>query len=765
MAFVGLLLAAVAAGSGVGQPARAKVIAVTTGPLAYTFDARGYLVTDEAALPGTQLGLTPVDPDAEPDASAAAFEVMLLDLDRPRGATDAVQEGPPIVLTPARLSYLRRRHVPALTEGFSEQAFSDLVADLVGLQTGTGIQDAPPGPGAKPGASAPTRYDLPQQRLLWELLKSASAPRLFVDFDGANRARVWGALSGRPAVPEATGQWAESANQRDLLAASAGVQGLVLMKRDDGSLVPPGQAVEVVITGTPGGQRKAWTVATNTAGYFCWPLPQDTTGRINVGIPDTEAVAEVTATPGSWSNVVIISEGPLPPGGPGTKGVGRGGAGACDAVGIVGALTGLLAGTAAGSIVPALSSSGLPLQTGVVWTPGKSARAYYGLERALEPTSFDRSPRSLGQANMVIEFWRYPLVGRSGQIRPGEGERAYRERAQVLCEAARARHWAARQAAEASAAELDRLTKIIREAQPDKDAAAYKALVEAQIALRKDDRERRSEAEARGAAYQAQLDLLDLCRARELQATGLRAPDAQETWTALCAGYNRYGQLPQRPTPDDVAMLQARIEQKLEDDSARAESLGPDARFEDPYREHLAYEGTPQKQDKLGYVRFLRVRLIATGVPTEALNIANRVKPGRWGLSAGMVAGEGGSQPAVGGWWLWHSLGLRLTVGSTFSSHDEPGELMLGCGVQVPLGVGSSSSGGSLSSGSGSSRSGSSTRASASTSEGGGGKAKAEAGGKGSGPGEGAGGRPGGGPPPGGTGKPPASGGGGSGEH
>jgi hypothetical protein len=86
----------------------------------------------------------------------------------------------------------------------------------------------------------------------------------------------------------------------------------------------------------------------------------------------------------------------------------------------------------------------------------------------------------------------------------------------------------------------------------------------------------------------------------------------------------------------------------------------------------------------------LRVHLIATGVPADEIDIASRLRPGHWGLSAGMVAGGGSSQPAAAAWWLWDRLGLRLTAGGTFASGSQPGKLMLGCGVQVPLGSSSS---------------------------------------------------------------------------
>jgi hypothetical protein len=60
-----------------------------------------------------------------------------------------------------------------------------------------------------------------------------------------------------------------------------------------------------------------------------------------------------------------------------------------------------------------------------------------------------------------------------------------------------------------------------------------------------------------------------------------------------------------------------------------------------------------------------------------------------------MVAGGEGSQAAVAGWWLWDRLGLRLTAGGTFASDKLPGQLMLGVGVQVPIGGSGGSGGGS----------------------------------------------------------------------
>ena len=704
-AVLSCLLAFLVAGSGVCQPGETKVTIVTTGPLMYTGSQQGALVQDESALPGARIGLEPVDSGLEPGAPSVAYDVTLLDLAKPKGALDAVQEGAPIILTPERLAELRRRHAPALSGGFQEQAWSDLVADIAGQSPSARPKSQQPAPGGrnkggKPGDGLPeigwpghgdaTLLELPQRRLLWELLRQASAPQLFLDFDAVNRPRTWGGLSGKPAVT-ATGAQPSDLN---LLSASAGIQGLVLVRNEDGRLTPPDTAVEVVITGTPGGQRKTWTVATNSVGYFYWPLPEDTgsPGKYNVGVPGTDQIAEVGAAPGSWSNVVIISSGPLSEGLPGNKGLTAGGTGARDAVGIVGALTGLLAGTAAGSIVPALSSSGLPLQTGVAWTKHSSARAYFGVERALAPSFYDRALRSLGPANLVIEFWKYPLVSQQGRAHPGEVEATYRERAKALSDAAARRYEEAKDAAAASIAELDRLAKIIKAAHPETDAVAYKALVESQIALRKDCRDRRSEVEALEAAYRAQLDLYDLCSARELQAVGPTGASAGEIWATLRASYNRYGQLPEKPSIDDVNVLYARIEQRFGDDSARAAKLGPDGQFEDPRGEHLAYEGTPQRQESLGYVRFLRVRLIATGIPTDELNIASRLRPGRWGVSAGMVTGGKGNQPAVGGWWLWEHLGLRLTVGSTLSGSGQPGRLMVGCGVQVPLGSTSSGS-------------------------------------------------------------------------
>ena len=106
---LGCLVGVLVAGSGVCQTGEPKVTIVTTGPLLYTVNQQGSLVRDEAALPGAQVGLQSVDANEIPDTSAVAYDVTLLDLARPRGALEATQEGPPIILTPARLAELRRR--------------------------------------------------------------------------------------------------------------------------------------------------------------------------------------------------------------------------------------------------------------------------------------------------------------------------------------------------------------------------------------------------------------------------------------------------------------------------------------------------------------------------------------------------------------------------------------------------------------------------------------------------------------------------------
>ena len=686
-AVLGCLVVVVVAGSGVCQTGEAKVTIVTTGPLRYAVGQQGDAVPDPAAIPGGQAALQPVVATTTPGESYVGYDVTLLDLAKPRGALDAIQEGSPLVLTPRRLAELRRRHASALAGGLDEQAWSDLVADLVGrpvAATAKGERAATGGDGA---------WALPQRRLLWELLKLGAAPQLFLDFDAADRPRVWGALSGRPVVAVAGAQLQQAGPQRDLLDASGAIQGLVLVRNEDGRLAPSEWAVGVVITGTPGGHRKSWTVMTDSTGYFCWPCPEDAggAGRYSVGVPGTDKIAEVSAAQGCWSNVVIISEGPLPEGPAGEKGIGRVDKGASDAVGFVSALTGLLAGTGADKIIPQLSSTGLPLQTGAIWSPHRPVRAYYGVERTLAPSSYDRSLRALGPANVIVEFWRYPLVSQPGKPRRGEVERSYRELARTLSDAAEARHQQARDEAEASSAELDRLAKTIQEARPEENAAAYKALVEAQIELRKERRERGAEAEGLAAVHQVQLDFCDQYSARELQAIGPRGEGAQELWRPLRDTYNRDGALPEAPTTDDICVLGVRIAQQLKDDSARVERLGLAGQVRDPGQEHLGYEGEAQRHEDQGYVRFLRVRLVATGVPADQVTIENRLRPGTWGMSAGLVTGGGGSQPAVGGWWLWERLGLRLTAGGTFAASSLPGQLMLGVGVQVPLGGGGGS--------------------------------------------------------------------------
>ncbi len=537
---------------------------------------------------------------------------------------------------------------------------------------------------------------------MWELLKLASAPQLFLEFDKANRAQVWGALAGKPIIAATGAQLEQAGALQELLGASSGIQGLVLIRKEDGALAPPRTAARIIVKGPTGDLSKTPPVMTDDSGYFWWPQPAGSEGPVKytVGLSTEDQPAElsgvvgateVTVAEGSWANVVIIAEESRGQ----EKSIGGGRACASDAVGVMSALTGLLAGTAAGTIVPALSKSGLPLQTGAVWSPGRSVRAYYGVERALAPSWYDRSLKPLGPANVVIEFWRYPLVAKPDKPVRGRVETAYAELARSLSEAARERCDRARGEAEASQAELDRLAKIIREAKPEADAAAYKALVESQIDLRKEYRERAGEAQGLAAVYQAQLDLYDLYRAKQLQAMGPRGDDSLAIWTALLGQYNTDGELPERPTTDDIDVLGARIVQKLDDDTARAEKLGVGAQVQDAGLQHLDYEGPARRQEQQGYLRFVRVRLIGTGIPAEEIKIATRLRPGGWGLSAGMVAGGEGSQAAVAGWWLWERLGLRLTAGGTFASDKLPGQLMLGVGVQVPIGGSSGGSSGS----------------------------------------------------------------------
>ncbi len=116
-------------GHGLCQTDEAQVTVV--GPLKYTINQRA-ASREGAILPGGDESLQPVVEDLEPGTPSVTYDVPLLDLPKPKGALDAVQEGLPIILTPARMAQLRRNHSPALADGFDEQSWSDLVADLVG---------------------------------------------------------------------------------------------------------------------------------------------------------------------------------------------------------------------------------------------------------------------------------------------------------------------------------------------------------------------------------------------------------------------------------------------------------------------------------------------------------------------------------------------------------------------------------------------------------------------------------------------------------
>ena len=175
-------------GRGLCQPQEAKVLIAPPGPLKYVINQRA-ACREGAILPGGDESLQPVVEDLGPGAVTVTYDVPLLDLPKPAGALDAVEEGLPIILTPARLAQLRRNH--PLGAGFDEQSWSDLVADLVGQPAGGPPKGGEPkvgkpgggGPaGGKPGGGKPEGamadesgagrgkaglWDLPQRRLLW----------------------------------------------------------------------------------------------------------------------------------------------------------------------------------------------------------------------------------------------------------------------------------------------------------------------------------------------------------------------------------------------------------------------------------------------------------------------------------------------------------------------------------------------------------------------------------------------------------------------
>ena len=145
----------------------------------------------------------PVIATTEPGESYVAYDVTLLDLPGLKGALAPIQECASIILTPTRLAELRRRHALALASAPTEQAWSELVADIVGRPAAASAKGEPPtaggppaatggrgGPGARtgrpegvvpqaggPGPRGAELLNLPQTRLLWELVKQAAAPR------------------------------------------------------------------------------------------------------------------------------------------------------------------------------------------------------------------------------------------------------------------------------------------------------------------------------------------------------------------------------------------------------------------------------------------------------------------------------------------------------------------------------------------------------------------------------------------------------------
>ena len=150
-----LICAAALASFGLGlcQPEQGKATIVTTSPLKYAINQQATYL-EGTILPGGDDSLQPVVENLEPGAPSVTYDVPLLDLPRPQGGLDAIQECPPIILTPARLAQLRRNHREALADGFDEQSWSDLVADLVGRPAAGKPGDRK---GASPRAPCPKR--------------------------------------------------------------------------------------------------------------------------------------------------------------------------------------------------------------------------------------------------------------------------------------------------------------------------------------------------------------------------------------------------------------------------------------------------------------------------------------------------------------------------------------------------------------------------------------------------------------------------------
>lgn len=619
--------------------------------------------TPEPPAPAEEVGTRNVRLEAEGDT--LGYAVTLLDA-RPSGDLGQPERLGFLVLTPASLQRLRARFPDALKPWQPKD--QDFAEAWAALKVALLQRDD--------GGEVP----LVQERLLHDVLAAATAPQLLLEFTDDDQPVVVGSLADAPAGCHAA---AELPDDTALLGAATGIQGFCL-ERHAGTQEP---LLDERITIRPReGEGPEHVVRTDADGYFevdCEAGEYDVVVR-------GERAASVNVEPNQRCQVLLILAPPPPfkatgvmpivgvsPGGVGVEGLQA--PGSQEVIGTLGGMIPLLQPYT--SLLAHLGRH-LPVQVNVVHEAGKGTRYYYALEKTLDRASADRSLRPLTPANLLLEIWRYPLLAPDV---PAE------QRAMVAAGRYRDLAQAESKRLTAEVTRLQSEAKLLRTmADNPKDLAQHQAYVNAQLQALDRDRQiadKQQAAERQKALATLQAALYDFHVVRYL--TSLSAAEASEVlgragpWRDL---WKRYGTEEARTVTESVAReLRGKATEALTAAQDEAEVQGVADKVQKP---KMVEADPAEAGTTIGWLPYLRVRLVAEGIPEPALNLASRMRPGTWGLNFGYVTGgtEGSGQPGAGLWWQPRiGRGLKLMVGSTVPNGEDPGGLMGGVGLTAPL--------------------------------------------------------------------------------